>query len=75
MHADFKCYEGVFSILLNLKAKACGPDKIPNAFLHGYGEVLAHFVTVIFRVSFLLGTLANDWLKARVVPVSERETD
>lgn len=73
LNADCISLAGVFSMLLNLKTKKSpGPDKIPNAFLRRFAEPLAHFLTVIFRTSFLSGVLPNDWLLARVVPVFKK---
>lgn len=66
-------YHGVVSMLLNIdEKKAPGPDNIPSAFLRRYAESLAHFLTVIFQVSFLTSSLPNDWLRARVVPVHKK---
>lgn len=48
----FVSYEGVVEMLLRLDPKgSVGPDNVPNAFLRRYAEPLAHFLTIIYRVS------------------------
>lgn len=70
---DFITFEGVFSMLLNIKSKSsCGPDNIPNAFLRRYAESIARFLVVIFRSSLSQGIVPKDWLIARVVPVFKK---
>lgn len=73
MTADFISYQGVLSMLLNLKTKSgvC-PDKIPKIFLRRYAEPLARFLTIIYQTSFIASVLPNDWLLARVVPVFKK---
>lgn len=73
LSSDFITYEGIFSMLLNLKPKSsCGPDCIPNTFLRRYAESLAHFLVILFRLSFSSGTVPPDWLIARVVAIFKK---
>lgn len=48
---EFITFEGVFSMLLNIKSKSsCGPDNILNVFLRRYAESLARFLVVFSLV-------------------------
>lgn len=70
---NFISYDGVVSMLLNLKTKSSpGPDDIPNGFLRRYAESLARFLVIIFRASLLTGCVPEDWKIARVVPVFKK---
>lgn len=58
---DFITFEGVFSLLLNIKEKSSGgPDGIPNSFLRRYAEPVSHIFT-IFGESIKTATLPDDW--------------
>lgn len=54
--ADFISYQGVLSMLLNVNLKSsCGPDRIRNAFLQRYAELVAQISTATFSIfSFAL---------------------
>lgn len=63
-------YEGILSLLLNIKEhKSVGPDGIPNAFLRRYAEWVARYLEIIFNASLQQKRVPDDWLVAKVIPV------
>lgn len=55
--------EGMFSPLLNIKAKkSSGADDIPNAFLRLYSEIISEYLYVLFSASLNYSRLPKDWL-------------
>lgn len=62
--------EEVSELLLKLNCKkSSGPDDIPNEFLRHCSDWVAEFLVQIFRASLDTGTLPDDWLMGRVVPI------
>lgn len=62
--------EGICSLLLELDPKkASGPDNIQNAFLRRYAEWCSKYLGLVFRKSFSLSQLPQDWKKAKVTPI------
>lgn len=70
---NFISFEGVFSLLLNLKERSSGgPDDIPNVFLRRYAEPVSYILTAIFRSCLKLAIIPDDWRVARVVAVHKK---
>ena len=65
--------DGVRKLLLNLNPnKACGPDGITPRLLKMVTEELTPALTLLYRISYLSGTLPKDWKQANITPVFEK---
>ena len=66
----------VFKILVRA-LKAAGPDSLWPIVLKELGQIIAPVISIIFQISFDLGTIPSDWKKAQVCPLFKKvdETD
>ena len=60
-------------LLLNLNPnKACGPVGITPRLLKMVAEELTPALTLLYRISYLSGTLPKDWKQANITPVFKK---
>ena len=65
--------EGVAHLHQNIDPKKTGdPDGIPGKFLKELSFKIAPVLTLIYKASINQGTLPDDWLKAKVVPMHKK---
>ena len=65
--------DGVRRLLLNLNPnKACSPDGITPRLLKMVAEELTPALTLLYRISYLSGTLPKDWKQANITPVFKK---
>ena len=66
---DF-CHRKIRKLLLKINPnKACGPDEIHGRILKNCAVSLAYPLSLIFKISYNVGSLPRDWKLANVVPV------
>ena len=71
---DVKFHE--LDVLLLLKdinpSKTAGPDGIHGMVLKNCASTLAKPLTIMFNISFVTGSIPNEWKLASIVPVHEK---
>ena len=69
---DF-CHRKIRKLLLKINPnKACGPDEIHGRVLKNCAVSLAYPLSLMFKLSYNLGSLPREWKLANVVPVHKK---
>ena len=67
------CHRKVRKLLLNINPnKACGPDRIHGKILKNCAVSLAYPLTVMFRISYNVGSIPKEWKMANIVPIHKK---
>ena len=57
---------------INPSNKTAGPDGIHGMVLNHCASTLAKPLTIMFNISFVTGSISNEWKLASVVPVHKK---
>ena len=64
----------VFLLLRNINpSKTAGPGSIHGTVLKNCASILAKPLSIMFNISYITGSIPNDWKLASIVPVHKKD--